>query len=72
MTFASTTVVAAGAAGAAGASRDCDLAVAAGAACASRAAVAEVLAVAFGGEKVDTAGAGLTAGAGSRQRCRRL
>ena len=60
------------AAGAAEASRDCDLAITAGAAWASRAAVAGVLVVAFGREKVDTAGAGLTAGAGGRQRSRRL
>ena len=69
MPFASTTVLAAGAAGA---SIDCDLAVAAGTAWASRAAVAGVLAVAFGGEKVGTTGAGLTAGAGGHRRCHRL
>ena len=51
---------------------DCDPAVAAGATWASRAAVARVLAVVFGGEKVDTAGAGLTAGAGGQQRCHKL
>ena len=61
---ASTTAVAAGAAEAS--------AAAAGAAEASRAAVAGVLAATFGGEKVDTTGAGLTAGAGGRRRCRRL
>ena len=52
------------AAGAEEASRDCDLTVAAGPAWASSAAVTGVLAVAFGGEKVDTSGEGLKVGAG--------